>query len=161
MSSVPVEHIDDLQSLTPDYECDLFEIVLLDEAGTILIWNGLTSTWQGQTYEFIPCKIDQENLSTDGSRNRPNFSFYNPDGVFTPYILSGVLEGAIVTRRRVLAGHLRDDLNISQDRVWQLVRVVSISPGAVIVEFRDLSAGPHHVVPFRQFLPPEFPTVSI
>lgn len=161
MSSLPTEHVEDVQSLNPDYVCDLFEIKLLDNQGTIRLWNGPKVTWQGFDYEFIPAKIGKENENTDDVQNRPDFTFYNPDDMFTAYILQGYLEGATFTRKRVLAAHLRSDLNISKKRVWKLVHVMSIAPGVVTTELRDLSAGPNQVVPARVFMPPEFPAVSL
>lgn len=161
MSSLPTEHIEDVQSLTPDYPCDLFEITLLDNQGTIRIWNGVTSLWRGNQYEFLPCRIGKESETTDDTQNRPEFIFYNPDDQYTPYITEGYLEGATFTRKRVLAAHFKSDLNIFQRRVWKLVRVASMAPGVITAELRDLSAGPNQVVPARVFIPPDFPAVSL
>lgn len=161
MSSLPQEHVVDAHLLNPDFQCDLFEVILTDNQGTLRFWNGPTRSWQGNQYNSLACQLTKEGMLTDGQKPRPELSLHNPDNQFTPFVQQGYLEGSTVIRYRVLADNLANDRNIFERRVWTLVRVTKMSEEILTVEMRAPSDGPNYKLPARTFTPPDFPAVSI
>jgi hypothetical protein len=67
-----------------------------------------------------------------------------------------------VIRRQVLYQHLISNAGIYNQRMWKIGRVVQfISGHSITVELRSMSDAPNFQIPGRQFLPPEFPLVSL
>jgi phage-related protein len=161
VASIKEEHIADATQLTAETVVDLFEIHLLEGQGVIYCWNGFNRTWQGNLYEGIGCQLSKENMTTDDQQNRPEWAVHNPDGVFTPFVLDGYLEGATFIRKRVLGPNFMQDLNIFDQRVWEIIRVANIADQMIQIELRDPSDGPNYLLPARMFIPPDFPAVNL
>jgi phage-related protein len=158
---IPATHAAENQKLQADAYVDLFEIALVP-SGLILVKNNDTITWQGKTFDGFAIQLTGAAKSTDGRRARPALTFPDPDGIFSPYVDSGALDKALVTRKRVLRADLDANRNVYQARTWRVGRVASHVPGTqVALELRELSDGPLFVIPGRQFLPPAFPVVSL
>ena len=158
--SIPVEHKQDGHELVGDGVVELFKIRLT--SGTLIhIKNDDTLTWQGDTYEGIALQLTGVAHNSDEERSRPNLTVANPEGMFSTMIRDGNLDGAIVTRFRVLREHVLNDNNISQQQSWALTRVVSLNREKISVELRDQMDGQFFLTPARMFIPPEFPQVSL
>ena len=139
MSNTPVSHIDESLGLEATSLVPLFEIQLVTSPTVLFFRSGPTVTYQGDTYEQVPCVLSGEKLSADGEVNRPTFTFYNQDNVFGPLIDQGTLDRALLIT---------------------LGRLVSMSKRQVSFTLHTLSDSPRFKFPGRHFTPPEFPFVT-
>jgi len=160
MSNTPVSHIDESLGLEATSLVPLFEIQLVTSPTVLFFRSGPTVTYQGDTYEQVPCVLSGEKLSADGEVNRPTFTFYNQDNVFGPLIDQGTLDRALLIRKVVLNQHLNDDVDISKTTLFTLGRLVSMSKRQVSFTLHTLSDSPRFKFPGRHFTPPEFPFVT-
>lgn len=158
----PVSHVKDALKLTGDGIVHLYQIRLLADNVIFRFKNNNTVTWQGQTYEGIPCQMTGDMATADEQEARPTLRLYNPGGIFNAPALDGRLYRAVVTRKRVLYQHLIDNVNISSQRMWYVERPKELVSGQYIsLDLRTMTEGPNFQIPTRQFIPPEFPTVSL
>jgi lambda family phage minor tail protein L len=155
-----VTHAEDRVKLEADGIVDLFKIELRD-GGTLRLKNNDTVTWQGASWEGIAIQLSGVHSSTDGELSRPTLTLANPQGVLSQYIINGHLEKSIVKRQRVLKQNLDLNLNIYEQQSWFISRVASINKLTVSFELRNPIDGPNFLSPYRMFLPPDFPAVSI
>lgn len=160
--SEPATHIDDSLGLTGDGIVYLFTVTLPLENVTFRFKNNDTVTWQGQVYEGLPCQLQGEARTSDDAESRPSLRIYNPGGIFNDPAIEGRLYRGIVTRKRVLRTHLENNNNIYIQRQWFIERPRELVSGQYItLELRDMSEGPNFQIPVRQYIPPQFPTVSL
>lgn len=160
MARLPAAHASENQKLQADAYVELWEIALVP-SGIILIKNDDSVTWQNKLYESCPVKLSGAELNADAQKSRPTLSVANPDKKFNPYIDQGVLEKATVTRLRVLRSDIDNDRNIFQSRSWVVARPAKLVGVVLTLELREMSDGPNHKIPGRQFVAPEFPVVTL
>jgi lambda family phage minor tail protein L len=158
--SEPTSHIVESQKLTADGVVELFEIVLNDNSH-VYIKNNNTVTWQGIAYEGMPLKMSGVSANADEEQSRPTMVIFNPENMFGSFVANGVMEKALVIRRRVLYVDLLANNNIASTRRWLVGRVTSLTQQSLTVELRNLTDGPNFVVPRRMYTPPDFPVVSL
>lgn len=158
--AVPQEHLDDAQKLQADGYVELFTMVLLDSAIVRFKANN-TVTWQGNDYEGIPCALTNAGKASSEKNIRPKLVIANPLGVFSKPIQDGVVDGAIVTRTRILKEHLDADLNIFRNQSWAVRHVTARNQQRIELELRDQLDGQFFLVPGRMFIPPEFQQVTL
>ena len=158
---VPVEHMEDAQKLEADAYIDLFQIVLSDRTSKLYLKMNHDVTWQGNTYEGTGIKIDGVATYASEEVSRPKLSIFNPEGVYSALVDDGLLDGAKVIRYRVLKEDVDNDRPIYRAQQWKISRVSDLRVGAIVFELRDLMDGQTFMVPYRMFIPPDFPTVSI
>ena len=128
---------------------------------TLFLKADNNADWQGNTYEQTAILLIGVKKSSDGELSRPTLTVANPKGIFSQYITQGVLEKSIVTRYRVLYNNLLTNSNIFEQNTWYISRVLNVSQANVSCELRNPIDGPNFQTPFRQYLPPDFPAVSI
>ena len=159
---MPAEQVAEGLKLGPDALVSLWEIRLRNNAGTIRLKDFETMSWQGVTWEACPIQLSGDERRSDGEESRPKLVVVNPFGRFTRFVLAGVLEYSVVIRRQVLYQHLISNAGIYNQRMWKIGRVVQfISGHSITVELRSMSDAPNFQIPGRQFLPPEFPLVTL
>lgn len=153
--------LEDAQKLTGDGIVMLYQLTLKN--GTIFRFkNNDTVTWQGSVWNGIPCQMTGEQRNADDEQSRPALSIANPEGIFSKAAFDGLLESGIVRRREILRKHLDANLDITVDRMWYVGRVPELVRGkALTLELRNMTDGPNFKLPIRQYLPPEFPVVSL
>jgi len=160
--TAPASHITESHKLTLDALVDLFEVQL---AALPVIWrfkDDGEATWQGNTYEHWPCQFTGDERTADAKEARPKLRIVNPEGVFNSFVMGGNVERATVIRRRLLRRHLASNSNIYEQRIWYVSRIPEMISGqAVTLELRNMSEGPRFMIPVRQFIPPEFPFVTV
>ena len=161
MSEAPVQHLQDAQKLTADGYVHLYEIVLRNNQGTVFLSDSGLITWQGQTYDSAPITMTGEKETSTEEVARPILTVYNPENVLASFIVTRVLEKSIVKRKQVLRANIDGNNNIFDQRTWFIGRVTSFLRGQLTVELRNLTDGPNFMMPRRQYLPPEFPVVSV
>lgn len=152
--------LDDAQKLTADGMVELYEIEL-NPTGMLFLKIEDEVEWQGRTYEAIGIQMTGTQRSVDGEQSRPKLHVSNPEGRFSALTKTGVLEKALVHRKRVLRKHLDEDTNIFLQQTWYISRVAEITSERISCELRSLSDGQFFTVPSRVFMPPEFPTVTL
>lgn len=161
MTTIPIEHLKDAQKLTADAQVDLWEVVLRKNQGTIYLSSGMNVTWQGHSYDSTPILLGAEKQSSDEEVSRPPLTIFNPENVFASFVVTRILEKSIVKRKRLLKANLDADLPIFEQKTWFIGRVTSFVRGTLTVELRNLLDGPNFTMPRRQYIPPDFPTVSL
>jgi lambda family phage minor tail protein L len=163
IDAIPQSHIDDAYKLDGDAKVDLFKIVLNQTAGSTVIC--LTAkqevTWQGMTFESIPVSLAQEGTNATGEWKRPKFTLANPDGIWSAFIAQGKLDGAQITRYRVLKPHVDTDTGIYQMNTWRISKPLSLNKTMAVFELRSPLDGQQFLLPGRAFYPPEYPHVSL
>lgn len=160
--SYPIEHLQEAQKLTADAEVDLFTITLVSAPLVFRFKNNDTVTWQGYVYEGMGCSMPGDRRSADEEEGRPTLRVMNPAGIFNKPAMDGMLDRAIITRKTVLREHLDANVNIFIQRMWYVERVKELISGQVLgLELRSMTDLPNFQLPVRQFIPPEFPTVSL
>lgn len=158
----PITHREESLKLTADGLASLYTLTFKDNSTVIRFCNTETITWRGDEYEGIACQLTGESYAASEEENRPKLSVLNPAGVFNQPAMDGFLEMAILVRKRVLRSHLEGNVNLFQQRMWYVSRVLDvIADQALTLELRNMTEGPNHQIPARMFIPPEFPTVSL
>jgi len=161
MSTLPASHVVDANKLDgADAIVELFEIALRP-SGRLFLKPDNAVTWQGNTYEAIGMKLDGVSSSADDDKSRPRLQIANPEGYFSPFIRTGAVDQAIVTRIRVLRADLEADNSTCQKQSWTISRVVSLNKQYAIFELRDSLDGQFYILPARMFIPPQFPAVKL
>lgn len=158
--SVPVSIINDAFNLDGKGMAFLYKIVLSDLT-TFCLSPKRSWSWQGDTYEEVPCHMTGFARYADGKMSRPKFSVVNPNGMFTSYVNTGALEGAKVTRHRILIDDLQADNNLALSQTLRVSRVASVTKQLIVLELRGALDGANFKLPERTFNPPEFPHVSL
>lgn len=151
---------DDRVKLSADGVVTLFRIDLRDSS-TLFLKPDNDLTWQGHDWEGTAIMLQGVAQSASDELSRPTLSVANPDGIFSQYVVQGVLEKSIVTRYRVLMNNILTDSNIYEQMTWYISRVISVSIANVAVELRNPIDGPTFQTPYRMYLPPDFPAVSL
>lgn len=159
--STPAGHITDAQKLQADGYVHLYELWLRKNAGVAYFTDGPTCTWQGHTYDSAPLRMGTIKESATEEQSRPIFTIFNPENVLGSFVVTGALEKSLLKRKRLLRTDLEANSNIFQQRTWYVARVTSFLKGTLSVELRNIIDGPAATVPRRQYIPPEFPVVSI
>jgi len=162
MTDAPGSHLAQAQELTADALVDLYEISLKHNNVVYRFKDQNEVTWQGNTYESMACRLTGDQRSSDEEESRPTLQVMNPFGVFNNAVITGKIDQAVVTRYRVRYYDLVNNNNIKEKRMWYIGRVKElISDQAVTFELRNMTDGPNFQVPARQYIPPDFPTVSL
>jgi lambda family phage minor tail protein L len=151
---------EDRVKLEADGIVELYRIDLAT-GGSLFLKADDTVTWQGHEWEGTAIQLTGYTNSSDEEVSRPKLTVANPEGIFSAYVLSGVLEKSLVRQMRVLRTHILADLNIFTQRSWYISQVVSVNKTMVQMELRNPIDGPNFLAPARMFLPPEFPAVSL
>lgn len=159
---LPQSHVVDAFELESKGYRDLFKIELTDGSGNVLyVTSHNAITYMGKTWEFLPCTISDNTFNSSGEQSRPKFSAANPEGMFSLWIETGALDGAIVTRFRVQLPDITSDTRSYTKRVWVMSKVVNLTKDVVTLELRSTMDGVNFQLPARSFYPPDFPHVSI
>lgn len=160
--SYPVEHLQDAMKLTADAEVHLYTMTLVTSPVIFRFKNNDTVTWQGDVYEGMAISMPGDKRSSDEEESRPTLRVINPDGIFNKPAMDGDLDRAIITRKTVLREHIEQDINIYTQRMWYVDHVKELISGQTIgLELRVMTDLPNVQLPYRQYIPPEFPTVSL
>lgn len=158
--SVPPPIQDSAFSLSPGGLVSLFRLTL--NTGSIYrLCNEQEVSWQGHIYEALPCNLSGVQFEADGKANRPNFSFANPDGLFTAAIGQGLLDNAQLTRFVILRDDLLANNSFALEETMRIAQVMSVSKGLVVTQLRDVTDSQRYLLPARAFYPPEFPHVRL
>lgn len=163
---IPAEHKEENLKLSADGYVDLFHIQMRDGTNLRLRKEGDTVDWQGHTWEGVPISFTGYELKNDGQVSRPKFRVVNPNHVFTAILVSrdeygfSPLDKATIYRYRVLRRDIEQNRPVYQLLFWTIWNITNINTNYVEMELRNAGDGNNFYVPYRRFVPPEFPTVS-
>lgn len=156
---IPDEHKEENLKLSAEAYVDLFHIQL-KTGGNFYIKEGDPVTWMGNFWESLPISLTGYEINSDGKVARPKLRVVNPQGVFSRIILDGDIEKAKIYRYRVLRHDLDANRPIYQRLTWLIWMCTSVTKNYVEFELRNPMDGNNFYIPARQYMPPEFPTVT-
>lgn len=141
---------------------DLFKIELRDASNSVMYLTPHNELYyMDQSWEYLPCKLTDNAQNSTGEQSRPKFAAVNPNGLFSLWVGSGALEGAIVTRYRVLLTDIEKDVRAYTRNMWIVSKVISLNKDIITIELRSTLDGINFKLPARTFFPPDFPHVSL
>lgn len=158
-SIIPEEHKEENLKLSADPYVDLFHIQLR-KGGNFYIKEGDPVNWNGNYWESLPISLTGYEINSDGKVSRPKLQVVNPGGVFSRVILDGELDKARIYRYRVLRRDIDLDRPVYQVLMWLIWMCTAVTKNYVEFELRNPMDGNNFYVPARQYMPPEFPTVT-
>lgn len=162
--SIPIEHINDSQKLQADGEIDLFELTPALGSGTIYFKDGNPVTWRSQLYEGLPVTFTGHKQSAENPSAKPNMMIGQPDvdiSAFKPLVFDGGLDGATIMRTHILLDDMINNRLIRNNFYYRVKRVESYGRSRISLQLAALSDSLNFSIPFKQYLPPGFPAVSI
>lgn len=157
---LPEEHKEENLKLSADPYVDLFHISL-KSGGSFFIKPGDPVVWNGNTWESLPISLSGFEMNSEGKASRPKLQIVNPNGVFSRLILDGDLDKANIYRYRVLRKNIDADKPVYQLNMWLIWMATSITKNYVEFELRNPMDGNNFITPARQYMPPDFPTVTL
>jgi lambda family phage minor tail protein L len=157
----PIEQVTDAHKLEAQGLIILFEI-WTRSGGRIYMKNNNDVTWQGHLYEGTTIQMTGYSRRADGQASRPQLQVVNPGGVFGPLIRDGEMDRAQVFKIEVLKEHVDADVGIYRRMQWTIGRVVAlVANKGISFELRAITDGVNFILPKRQYIPPQFPFVSL
>jgi lambda family phage minor tail protein L len=157
--AIPDSHKEENLKLSADAYVDLFHIQLRN-GSNFYVKNGDPVFWGQNDWESLPISLSGYEISSDESVSRPKLQIVNPDGVFSKVILDGDMNKAHLYRYRVLRKDLEQNNPVYQMLTWIIWYPTLINKHYVEFELRNPLDGNNFYVPARQYLPPDFPTVT-
>lgn len=164
MTQVPVEHIADSHKLIADGRVTLFELTPSGGGGTVRFKPDNTVTWRGNVYTGLPIAVTGEKKSSDSGLSMPKMVIGQPDidlSLFKPLIYDGYLDNAVIIRYTVLLEHVIANLLIREVSTFRVKRVEEYSRSRVSLQLATISDSLGFQMPYRSYLPPDFPSVQM
>jgi phage-related protein len=165
MTAIPVEHIRDSHKLLADGRVELFQLTPSGGGtGTIYFKNDNDVTWQGHEYTGIPCAISGEKKDSDVGLSMPKLQIGQPNidlSVFKGLIHDGYLDNAVIVRLTVLLDNIINNRPIREVMTYRVKRVEQYSRTQISMQLATLSDSLGFALPYRQYLPPAFPSVQM
>lgn len=164
MTTIPAEHIVDAHKLSADAEIDLFELTPASGTGTLHFKADNDITWRGTEYYGIPLQFTGENLSAQGGPSQPRLAIGQENidiSLFKPLVFDGTLDGAIIIRSHLLLDDVLNNRLIRSVHHYRVRRVESYSRSSINLQLSSMSDALGFTMPFRSYLPPAFPGVSL
>jgi phage-related protein len=159
---LPQTHVEDALKLKADGRIHLFELSPLS-GGTIYFKDDNDVTWQGNTYEGLPCSLSGEEFRTEGTPT-PKLTIGQDNLDLLPFkglINDGKLDGATLVRKTLLLDDLINNRNIKQVTTFRVKRIDEYSRTKITVTLASFSQAQSQTLPFRQYVPPAFPWVDL
>lgn len=162
-NNIPYSQIVDAHKLDTDGMVSLFRLSP-PVGGTVDFKNGVEYTYQGLTYESLPCRLSGEKWSADAGTPTPRIMIGQPDLDLLPFkglVHDGLLEGSTLIRYQVLLEDMLRDLNNKRTTYFKVKRVENYGRQQITLLLSTFSGASRQTYPFRQYTPPSFPWVKI
>lgn len=162
---IPDPHKEDSLKLNPEELLELFEVTLVGGSkiyannGPEVEWSP-TDTNNPLTFESVFIKLSNAGRNSGEQRVRPTLTVGNPMEMFHVPIAQGHLDGAEVIRYKVKPSLLKADPPVFEKSMWYIAHIRSLGE-VITVQLRSLSDRQEGLIPIRQYLKPEFPSVTI
>jgi phage-related protein len=121
-------------------------------------------TYRGIVYTGLPMTLSGEKRTAETGLNMPKLTIGQTDidlSLFKPMIYDGYLDNAVIVKSTVLTNNLINNANIRELRTYRVKRVEQYSRTQIIMQLATLSDSLGFMMPYRQYLPPAFPTVKL
>ena len=162
--AIPVEHIKDSHQLIADGMINLYELTPSGGSGTLRFKPDNTVTWRGNEYTGIPLQLSGEKKSADAGNTMPRLTIgqNNVDlSLFKPLVYDGYLDNAIITRKAMLLDNLINNRLIHETYTYRVKRLEQYSRTQIVLQLATLSDSLGFSLPYRQYMPPGFPSVQM
>jgi phage-related protein len=164
VTEIPVEHIRDSHKLIADGRVDLFEMTPSGGTGVVRFKDDNDVKWQGNDYTGVPLTLSGEKKTSDTGLSMPKLQI-GQDNIdlsqFKALIYDGYLDNAIILKITVLLDNLINDRLIREVTTYRVKRVEQYSRTQIILQLATVSDSMGFSLPYRQFLPPAFPSVQM
>jgi phage-related protein len=160
----PIEHVRDSHSLIADGEIFLFELTPSGGTGVLRFKADNTASWRGNVYTGVPLQVTGEKQSADSGLTMPKMVLGDPNSdlsQFKPLVFDGYLDNAIILRIRILLDDMLNNRLIREIDTFRVKRVEGYSRNQIQLQLATLSDSLGFSLPYRQFLPPAFPSVQM
>jgi phage-related protein len=164
MTTIPTEHIVDSHKLQADARIDLFELTPSGGSGVLRFKSDNNVTWRGNLYSGVPLSLSGEKKTADSGVSMPKLRIgqENVDlSQFKPLINDGTLDNAVIIKITVLLDNLINNRLIREVSTYRVKRVEEYSRSHVSMQLATLSDSLGFQLPYRQFLPPAYPSVQM
>lgn len=164
MGALPPEHIADSQLILADGRIDLFEMTPSGGTGVIRFKNDNDVTWRGNLYTGVPLTLTGEKKTSDVGLSMPKLQIgqANVDlSLFKGLVYDGYLDNAIIVRMTVLLDNIINNRLIREVNTYRVKRVEQYGRSQILMQLATLSDSLGFSLPYRQFLPPAFPSVQM
>lgn len=164
MTAIPASHIADAHKLEADGEVFLYELVPAIGSGTLRFKGDNDVTWRGNVYTGLPVTFSGEEISAESGFSSPKLTIGQPTldlSIFKPLVFDGTLDGGTVTRIKMLLSDVTNNTLIRQVLVYEIRQVLAYSRNLITLQLALPSDGVNFVMPNRQYIQPDFPTVLI
>lgn len=162
----PPSHVTNSLVLTgAEPEIDLWELSPSDGTGLVCFKADNSVTWLGTLYYGLPMSFTGEKDAGGGNGGDSpviELGQENLDlSLFKPLIRNGSLDNAVIVRKTVLLADMLANLDVKVVRSYRIGVVTGYSRTKVSLMLRHFSGARRATIPFRQYLPPAFPHVSV
>ena len=164
MQAIPTEHVTDSHQLVAEGRVDLFSLTPSGGTGTLNFKADNDVTYRGTVYTGLPLQLSGERRNSDIGLSMPKLTIGQPDidlSLFKPMIYDGWLDNAVIVRQTVLTNNLIANANIKELRTYRVKRVEQYSRTQIVLQLATLSDSLGFMMPYRQYLPPAFPSVKL
>jgi phage-related protein len=164
VSTIPIEQIKDSHKLQADALIDLFELTPSGSTGTVRFKSDNDVTWRSHLYQGVPMSLSGEKRTSDAGLSMPKLTIgqENADlSQFKPLAFDGYLDNAVIVKITILLDDLLNDRLIRKLSVYRVKRLEENSRSKLIMQLATLSDSMGFQMPYRQFLPPAFPSVQM
>ena len=162
--AIPVEHIEDSYKLSADARLDLFEMTPSGSTGVLRFKADNSQTWRGNEYTGMPLALSGEKKTSDSGLTMPKLTIGDQSVnllMFKPMVYDGYLDNAVIVKQTVLLDNLLNNRLIRELTVYRVKRVEEYSRTRITMQLATLSDSLGFQMPYRQFLPPAFPSVQM
>jgi len=166
MSTIPTSHKEDSLKLNPQQFIELYDITLINgtkirgHSGREYLWHPTDASAEPWVFSPTFIKVSGVKRTSGEQRIRPTLTIGNPLDVFHVPVAEGHLEGAKVVRYKIKPANLEADPPVSEKNTWYIAQITGLGE-LITAEMRSLSDRQEGQIPARQFLKPEFPSVTI
>lgn len=164
MAELPVQHVADSHALVADGRVDLFELTPAGGTGVFRFKQDNDQSWLGNPYTGLPLSLTGEKKTSDSGLSMPKLTIGQPDvdiSAFKGLIYDGSIDNATIVRYIVLLDNLINNRNIREIFIYRVKRVEEYGRSKVTLALATLSDSLGFSMPYRQFLPPAFPSVQM
>lgn len=164
MVALPVEHIRDSHKLLADGRVELYELTPAGGTGVVRFKNDEDETWRGNLYTGLPVMMSGAKKTAESGLSMPKMVIGQPNvdlSAIKPLINDGFLDNAVVVKYTVLLDNLINNRNIREMEIFRVKRVEQYSRSQVTMQLATLSDSLGFSLPYRQYLPPAFPSVTM
>lgn len=163
-SAIPIEHVKDSHLLIADARIELFDLTPSGGTGVVRFKADNDISWRGNVYTGLPLKLSGEKKTSDTGLTMPQLTIGDENtnlSIFKPLVYDGYLDNAVVVKQTALLDNILNNRLIRESVTYRVKRVVSYGRNQVVMQLATLSDSLGFQLPYRQYLPPAYPSVQM